>query len=254
MILQNGYAIETIAFILLAILFIFAEKRFGARKALLGYRYLPDVAIFIVVLMFVQFSRLIMPPLFSFLDNLPLGFQSFLVDLPLVAKMIASLILVDFGFYVVHYGLHNSNILWRAHIWHHSPQTLTWLTGFRSSFLHVIIYGIPQIIALKYLFQFKSMELGFLLVWGLFFQLWTHSNVRLPSHRITNRIEWIFTTPRYHRVHHSASDHMRRNLGFMLTIWDRMFGTYQDPAAMEDNFALGLDEDFHTRPKHVIGI
>jgi sterol desaturase/sphingolipid hydroxylase (fatty acid hydroxylase superfamily) len=30
------------------------------------------------------------------------------------------------------------------------------------------------------------------------------------------------------------------NLGFVLTIWDRMFGTYVDPRALETDFALGV--------------
>jgi sterol desaturase/sphingolipid hydroxylase (fatty acid hydroxylase superfamily) len=252
--LQNGYTIETIALLVLIILFVVAEKFFGARKIPANYKLLPDVVTLIIVLVFVQFSRLVLPLLFAFLGNLPAGLQSFLVDLPFLFKLVTTLVFVDFGFYVLHYGLHRWSLLWRSHIWHHSPETLTWLTGFRSSLMHVLFYGVPQVIAINYFFQFDSFELGFLLVWGLFFQLWTHSNIELPSRRMTSTIEWLFTTPRYHRIHHSASNNMSNNLGFMLTIWDRLFGTYQDPEFVEHNFPLGLKEGFRTRINHVIGV
>ena len=40
-------------------------------------------------------------------------------------------------------------------------------------------------------------------------------------------MEWIFNTPSHHRVHHSsAAEHLDKNFGAVLIVWDRIFGTF----------------------------
>src|SRR6185369_17013266 len=47
----------------------------------------------------------------------------------------------------------------------------------------------------------------------------------LPSNRV---IDFVFNSPSNHRVHHSRDPrHIDKNLGGLLIIWDRLFGTYQ---------------------------
>ena len=42
-------------------------------------------------------------------------------------------------------------------------------------------------------------------------------------------LEWMFVTPSNHRVHHSLKpEHVDRNFGGLLIVWDRLFGTYAD--------------------------
>jgi sterol desaturase/sphingolipid hydroxylase (fatty acid hydroxylase superfamily) len=41
-------------------------------------------------------------------------------------------------------------------------------------------------------------------------------------------IEYIFTTPSHHRVHHARNDkYLDKNYGSTFIIWDRIFGTFQ---------------------------
>ena len=48
-------------------------------------------------------------------------------------------------------------------------------------------------------------------------------------------------TPRFHFVHHSARQHVANsNYGFIFSLWDRMFGTFNDPANVASNDPLGL--------------
>jgi hypothetical protein len=47
-----------------------------------------------------------------------------------------------------------------------------------------------------------------------------HANVRLPL----GRLEAILITPRLHRLHHTPAT-TERNLGTILTLWDRLRGT-----------------------------
>ncbi|MBK8149793.1 MAG: sterol desaturase family protein [Acidobacteria bacterium] len=42
-------------------------------------------------------------------------------------------------------------------------------------------------------------------------------------------IEWLFTTPSHHRVHHGVNlQYLDKNYGEFLIIWDRMFGTFEE--------------------------
>jgi sterol desaturase/sphingolipid hydroxylase (fatty acid hydroxylase superfamily) len=47
-------------------------------------------------------------------------------------------------------------------------------------------------------------------------------------------VELVFTTPRFHAIHHSERpEHYCRNLGSFFTLWDRVFQTYVDPSLVE---------------------
>ena len=55
-------------------------------------------------------------------------------------------------------------------------------------------------------------------------------------------LEYVFVTPRFHFVHHSVDRRFSdNNFGFLLSIWDRLFGTYVPPEAVDENEPLGLD-------------
>ena len=54
------------------------------------------------------------------------------------------------------------------------------------------------------------------------------ANARLARAHIALRLRWlepVFVTPRLHRVHHSPQG-SGRNLGVVLTLWDRLRGTF----------------------------
>jgi hypothetical protein len=48
------------------------------------------------------------------------------------------------------------------------------------------------------------------------------------------------------RVHHSFQNN-RRNFGITFSLWDRMFGTYLDPAMVAVDVPLGLGEPYGTK-------
>lgn len=53
---------------------------------------------------------------------------------------------------------------------------------------------------------------------------WVHTELvgRLP------RVEWLLVTPSVHRVHRAVNDvYLDKNFGGVLTVWDRLFGTYR---------------------------
>jgi sterol desaturase/sphingolipid hydroxylase (fatty acid hydroxylase superfamily) len=59
-------------------------------------------------------------------------------------------------------------------------------------------------------------------------------------------LEWIFVTPRYHHIHHSANkEHYDQNLGNLVTFWDRLLGTHLDPDTLTEEgkkLSFGLEE------------
>ena len=69
-------------------------------------------------------------------------------------------------------------------------------------------------------------------------QHYIHSSLGVP---VAALLERVLVTPRFHFVHHSAREHVANsNYGFMFSLWDRMFGTFNDPANVASNDPLGL--------------
>ena len=59
----------------------------------------------------------------------------------------------------------------------------------------------------------------------------------------SNWLESVVVTPRYHHIHHSeVPQHHVANLGSLLTIWDRMFGTYVNPHTIKTELSFGIGE------------
>ena len=68
-------------------------------------------------------------------------------------------------------------------------------------------------------------------------QHYIHSNLGVP---FAARLERVLVTPRFHFVHHSAREHVANsNYGFIFSLWDRMFGTFNDPANVASNGRRG---------------
>src|SRR6185503_15950082 len=180
------------------------------------------------------------------------GVIHFLQGLPSAVKILTAIFIVDFIIYWIHRAQHQYSFLWRTHKWHHSIEQMYWFAGFRTSFLHSLLYNIPQTVIPMQLFHMSPLEAGAAYSLGLFIQFWEHTNVKVNIGWLKN----IFITPQYHRVHHSASEHQGMNLGTTFSLCDRMFGTYVDPDALTESFPLGLGEPIERKevPRMLIGV
>jgi sterol desaturase/sphingolipid hydroxylase (fatty acid hydroxylase superfamily) len=172
--------------------------------------------------------------------------------LPGIVKMALAIVLADFTIYWIHRAQHRTDVLWRTHAWHHSAEYLYWFSGFRTSFLHSLIYNIPQATIPMLIFHLSPIQTGLCYSVGMLIQFWEHTNVRVNI----GPLQWLFISPEYHRVHHSVGQECRMNLGTTFSLWDRMFGTYVDPAKMPENFQLGLGEPVDKKkiPRMLLGI
>jgi sterol desaturase/sphingolipid hydroxylase (fatty acid hydroxylase superfamily) len=175
-----------------------------------------------------------------------------LQTLPSAAKIVIGIFMVDFVIYWIHRAQHNTSLLWRTHAWHHSVQQMYWFSGFRTSFFHSFLYNIPQTCIPIWFLALSPLEAGVGYSIGLLIQFWEHTNIKVNI----GPLRWIIITPQYHRVHHSATEHSRMNLGTTFSIWDRMFGTYVDPETMPEEFPLGLGEEVPLKkvPRMMMGV
>lgn len=119
-----------------------------------------------------------------------------------------------------------------SHSVHHSSPRYDATTSLRVSFVDG--YTSPW-------FQVPAVLVGFhpLLVFGCFgviiaYQTWIHTET-------VGRLGWldrVLNTPSNHRVHHSSlPEHLDKNYGGILIVWDRLFGTY---AAETEPVTYGL--------------
>jgi sterol desaturase/sphingolipid hydroxylase (fatty acid hydroxylase superfamily) len=150
----------------------------------------------------------------------------------------AYVVLADFGAYWAHRALH-TRWLWPTHAWHHSPKYLYWLAGLRGSPIHLLVLFAPYYLAFIVLpVHDAALASSILLVLDVSNQHYIHSNLKLPY---AQHLERIFVTPRFHFVHHSAiARFANSNYGFVFSVWDRLFGTFTDPATIPPDDALGL--------------
>jgi sterol desaturase/sphingolipid hydroxylase (fatty acid hydroxylase superfamily) len=172
--------------------------------------------------------------------------------LPSVVKIALAVVVADFIIYWIHRAQHKSDALWRTHAWHHSIEEMYWFAGFRTSFAHSFLYNIPQTAIPMLFFGLGTWETTIAFAIGLVVQFWEHTNLRVNI----GWLSYVFITPQYHRVHHSANDLCRSNYGTTFSLWDRMFGTYTDPRTVPASTPLGLGEPLDRRrlPRMLVGV
>lgn len=129
--------------------------------------------------------------------------------------------------YAAHRLMHTGR-LWPTHSFHHSVTFLDWFGGNRASVLHVLMFMAPMALIARAL----QISPGGVLLNACLMVFWNdfmHANIRL-SPTLQRCCEWLITTPRYHHIHHSVDiRHRDVNFGSVLTVWDRLFGTYLNP-------------------------
>jgi sterol desaturase/sphingolipid hydroxylase (fatty acid hydroxylase superfamily) len=96
--------------------------------------------------------------------------------LPGWIKIVMALVLVDFALYWLHRAQHRWSFLWRTHVFHHSVDQLWWFSGFRTSFLHSLLYNVPQTMVPMFVFQLSPAQAGVAFAIGVLVQLWEHTN------------------------------------------------------------------------------
>jgi sterol desaturase/sphingolipid hydroxylase (fatty acid hydroxylase superfamily) len=175
-------------------------------------------------------------------------FHFFKIENPYI-YWISLLLLEDFMFYWEHRIDHYCRLFWAVHVTHHSSDYYNITTGFRSSAfqpLYRFIYFIPLALA-----GFEYWDIMFMYAVTQIYGILIHTNFvgKLGF------LEYFLATPSHHRVHHASNVmYLDKNMGMVLIIWDKLFGTFQ----VEDNskepikFGLVSKMEHPYRPDEVI--
>ena len=151
-----------------------------------------------------------------------------------------------------HYLNHKVPFLWAIHRVHHADTRLDVSTTVRFHPLEfvfttpltlagVVLLGAPPVAILIY----EVMDAGV--------TVFSHANVRLPWW-VDRPLRLFIVTPDVHRVHHSSHQpETDSNYGAVLTIWDRVLGTYRRKSA-EDlaTQETGLSETQDSRSRNLL--
>jgi sterol desaturase/sphingolipid hydroxylase (fatty acid hydroxylase superfamily) len=149
----------------------------------------------------------------------------------------ALVVFEDFMYYWLHRVDHHVRLFWATHVTHHSSDKFNFTVGIRSSVmepLYRFIYFIPLALC-----GFTPIDIAFIYsatqTWGIL--------VHTERIKKLGWLEYILVTPSHHRVHHGSNPkYLDKNLGMLLIIWDKLFGTFQPelPAEQYQPIRYGL--------------
>lgn len=144
---------------------------------------------------------------------------------------------LDLTDYARHRVSHALPWLWRLHRVHHTDAQVDITTSLRSHPIEPIVrclFDAAAIVALG----IGPLTLATHAIVQIASLLFQHANVALPP-ALARRMAWLTPTPDYHLVHHSRTRRQTdSNYGACLTLWDRLFGTFERAVAPQ---RLGLD-------------
>lgn len=130
------------------------------------------------------------------------------------------LIAFDGLFYWFHRHGHSINILWAAHMPHHSSEEFNLFVGLRASITQ-------RLFSFSYMWPLALMGFEPAAIYAasavqLIIAFWHHT-------RVIKKMGWfeiIFNSPSYHRIHHAINEkYLDKNFGEIFILWDKMFGT-----------------------------
>jgi len=155
------------------------------------------------------------------------------------------LIVSDFKEYIRHFIFHKVQPLWKLHEFHHAGTNLNIITNYRGHFLEIALIkffdAIPYVILgapiQTYIVITSFVEVHHLLV---------HSSIKSDWGFIG---KYILVSPDAHKIHHSTkSEHFNKNIGAVLIIWDKLFGTFHPSENIEE---VGIPDNPYNKNGYV---
>lgn len=129
----------------------------------------------------------------------------------------------DFFYYLLHLVDHYSRLFWAVHVTHHSSEKFNFTVAIRSSVFQPVyrfVYFIPLALA-----GFAPLDIVFMYAVAQTYGFFVHTE---KVGKLWAPIEWLLVTPSHHRVHHAKNPrYLDKNMGMVLIIWDRLFGTFE---------------------------
>lgn len=151
--------------------------------------------------------------------------------------IISFLVLDFFGGWLVHITEHKVPLLWRFHVIHHADNNVDVTSGLRHHpgesvlrgiffFMGILLSGAPM---------YAVMIFQTILVFATAF---THANISLPKN-IDRLLSYVLVSPNMHKVHHHWKQPFTdSNYGAVLSVWDRLLGTFKKLDPKEIRYGL----------------
>jgi len=156
-----------------------------------------------------------------------------------LGTVIISFLLLDLmGGWMAHFTQHKTMVLWRFHMVHHADNNVDVTTGLRHHPVESVLRGVFFFAAI-FLSGAPMYAVMIYQTITVLFVAFTHANIRLPK-LIDSAMSWVFVSPNMHKVHHHwQQPYTDSNYGAVLSVWDRLFGTYRH--LEPDQLRYGLD-------------
>lgn len=137
---------------------------------------------------------------------------------------VVAFIVMDFAGYWNHRLSHHINVFWNQHVIHHSSEEFNLACALRQPVSNLIGY-FPLLLIPAAILGVPHKVIAVLAPIHLFAQFWYHTQ-HIGK---LGWLEYVIVTPSQHRVHHAINpEYIDKNLGQILCVWDRWFGTFQE--------------------------
>lgn len=159
-----------------------------------------------------------------------------------LASFVVAFLLLDFLHYAAHRCQHAVPFLWRFHALHHSDPDVDVTTSVRHHPIeYVMAAGFYWAAVLAFDIPVVVVTIHAMAVFAA--AAVTHGNMRLPEW-LERMLQPVVITLDLHLVHHSIEyAEANANFGAVLSVWDRLFGTYvRLPRAQQERIVFGVRE------------
>ena len=173
--------------------------------------------------------------------------------IPFAVQVVMTVVVLDFMYgWASHVLLHKIPFLWRAHSVHHSDPFVDVTTSFRThpieGFWRFLFMTIPA-----WMLGLPATGIVIYRLLGTVNGVFEHANIRVwePLDRIASLL-WV--TPNMHKIHHSdEQSETDSNYGNILSIYDRVFGTFTNTERAR-HVVYGLKDVDPTKTRSFVGL
>ncbi|MHA6332473.1 sterol desaturase family protein [Qipengyuania sp. CAU 1752] len=163
-----------------------------------------------------------------------------LVSFPWWAVFAAAVLVRTLTQYWYHRASHAWPLLWRIHRVHHSDTHVDLSLALREHPLD-LVPRLAVFAGVTVLFGFPVWAVAIVDMLLVAAHYWQHIDGQMHP-RLAKALGRFLATPEIHRIHHSAQHRQTNsNYGNLLIIWDRLFGSFVEPAEGEPR-RIGLGE------------
>jgi sterol desaturase/sphingolipid hydroxylase (fatty acid hydroxylase superfamily) len=148
------------------------------------------------------------------------------------------IVFTDLVYWFVHWLSHSVRFFWAVHSVHHSSEKYNITVGFRSSVfepLYRCFFFLPLALV-----GFRAADIMLAFAIQQLYGSLVHTQLikHLPFWEI------IFVSPSHHRVHHASNPrYLDKNMGMILIVWDKLFGTFEKEDNSYQKIKFGLTKN-----------